>query len=348
MDRSTTATTTSTVTYAGIDYHKKFSWVCLGDADGNIVAEKKLYHDDTAAVKEYFKPYRGIVCTVESCRAYEWFVDLLKDCGLEVRICNPRLAKLIVQSRCKTDKLDGKKLMELLAKGYLPTCYQASPEEKRLREWLRWRASIVRSASRVKIQIHSLLDKERKGLGPDTFASKMRPVLQEIELSPARRQLLDKQLELLSYFETKVKAEDAWVKAEAKQNGSVQLLKTIPGIGDLSALLYIAEVGNPHRFRKAGQVSSFLGLVPSESSSAEKRHLGAITKQGSPLLRWLLVQDAWQAIRTSAEFRRRFTSIRRRQGKHVAIVAIARILAEVAFHVLVEQQPYEEAKLQQR
>lgn len=345
MGKCTTAT--ETVTFAGIDFHKKFSVVCLGDKDGNQIGQKKLYNNE-AEIRAYFAPYSGITCAVESCRAYEWFVELLRDCGLNVLICNPRQAKLIVQSRCKTDKLDSRKLMELLAKGYLPTCYLPTTEEKRLREWLRWRVSLVKSTSKVKIQIHTLLDKEHKGLGVGTFSAKMRPTLEALDLSPARRELLDRQLQVLSFLEQSVAEEDALVKTEAKQHELVPLLKTIPGIGDLSAMLFLAEVGDCSRFGNAGQVSSYLGLVPRESSSADKRHLGSITKEGSGLMRWILVQCAWQAIRNNAEFARRFGSIRKRQGKQVAIVAVARILAEVAFHVARKQLPFDETKLAPR
>jgi transposase len=345
MGRSTTLT--QTVTFAGIDFHKKFSVVSLGDKDGNVIEQKKLYNDE-AEIRRYFEPYRGISCAVESCRAYEWFVELLRECGLNVLICNPRQAKMIIQSRCKTDKLDSRKLMELLAKGYLPTCYLPTPEEKRLREWLRWRVSLVRNTTRLKIQIHALLDKEHKTFGKNTFSQKLRPELEAVDLTPARRQLLDRQLHVLSFLEECVATEDAMVKAEAKQHELVELLKTIPGIGDLSALLFLAEIGDCKRFRNAGQISAYLGLVPSESSSGGKRHLGSITKEGSGLMRWVLVQCAWKAIRADGELARRFFSIRKRQGKHVAIVAIARLLAEVAFHVVRDKTPFDAAKLAPR
>jgi Transposase and inactivated derivatives len=203
--------------------------VCLGDKDGNVIEQKKLYNDEFE-IRKYFAPYRGITCAVESCRAYEWFVELLRDCGLNVVISNPRQTKLIIQSRCKTDKVDSRKLMELLAKGYLPTCYLPTADEKRLREWLRWRVSLVRNTSRLKIQIHAILDKEHKGLGKSTFTAKMRPELEAVELSPARKELLERELRVLSFLEECVEEEDVLVKAEAKQHELVQLLKTIPGI----------------------------------------------------------------------------------------------------------------------
>lgn len=352
MGRSTTSnqtiTSVSCAKFAGIDYHKKFSVVTLGDSDGNVLEQKKLFND-AQTIRAYFTQFPGLICAVESCRGYEWFIDLLKDCGLEVHLCNPFRTKLIVQSRCKTDKIDSKKIMQLLAKGYLPTCYQPTPAERRLRERLRYRVNLVRQVTRTKLQIHVVLDKENKGmLCKDIFSKKGREVLGQIQLSPERTELLRKHLEILAFLESKLEDEAKWIKEEADQSPQVQNLTTIPGFGELSALLYMAEVGDVKRFRNAAQVPAYLGLIPSESSSGVKRRLGPITKQGSSLLRWVLIQDAWKAIATSQEFRRRFASIRKRQGKHVAIVAIARVLSEVGYRVLRDNCVFDEKRLEQR
>jgi transposase len=352
MVRSTTATkaitVVSTAKFAGIDYHKKFIVVTLGDADGKILEQRKLVND-APALRSYFSQFPGLVCAVESCRGYEWFLDLLKDCGLEAHLCNPYRTKLIVQSRCKTDKIDSKNIMELLAKGYLPTCYQPTPEERRLRERLRYRTQLMRQATRAKLQIHVLLDKENKGqFCKDIFSAKGRQLLQDVDLSPERKQLLQKHLEVLNFFESRLCTEKKWIDEEVRQSRSAQNLMTIPGIGELSALLFIAEVGDVTRFRNAPQVPAYIGLVPSESSSAERRRVGPITKQGSGLLRWMLIQNAWMAIAKSIELRRRFASISKRRGKNTAIVAIARVLAEVAYRVLRDGCQFDESKLAAR
>lgn len=347
MGRSATLTHSSIVEFGGIDFHKKFSVICLGDREGQVVERKKIYNDENE-IRRYFLPYKGITCAVESCRGYEWFVELLTHCGVNVVLCNPRQAKLIIQSRCKTDKLDSQRIMELLAKGYLPTCYLPTAEEKQMRERLRWRASLVRTCSKVKIQIGSLLDKEHVNLGRNPFTMKMRSALGDAPLSPPRKILLARQIEVLNFLEAQIAAEDVCVKQEAKKDPSAQLLKTIPGIGDLTALLFLAEIGDCTRFRNAKQISSYLGLVPREHSSADKRHLGSITKEGSSAMRWMLIQCAWKSIASNSEMARRFSSIRKRQGKNVAITAVARVLAEVAYRVVRDKTPFDEAKLAAR
>jgi transposase len=139
--------------------------------------------------------------------------------------------------------------------------------------------------------------------------------------------------------------ETKWIKSQARSNAAMKLLMTVPGIGALSALLLVARLGDIGRFKRAEQVSRYFGLVPSESSSGDRRRLGRISKEGCRLVRSTLIQDAWQAVRSNYDLRLRYNQIARRRGKNVAIVAIARKLAEITFCVLRDQSPYDPARL---
>jgi transposase len=329
------------VTYAGIDFHKKFSVVTLGDANGSPIVSGHRLANDKGVIKKFFEDYPGVECAVESCRGYEWFVDYLKELGLTVHLSNPYRTKLIVQSRCKTDKVDSRTLMQLLAIGFLPLCYQPSPEERRMRERLRWRASLVQHTTRIKIKIHVILDKENQGLGIERlFSSTGRKFLNKVSLSESRKALLEEHMKLLEFYEAAVRHEDAWVQSMAKKLPQAQLLMTIPGIGDLTALLIVAELGTVKRFRNAAQVAAYAGLVPTVDASADHYRFGRITKQGSSLLRWILNQAAWKAVQHSYEFRCHYNSVMKRCGKQAAIVSVSRKLLKVAYRVLRDNKEY--------
>jgi len=335
------------VTFAGIDYHKKFSVVTLGDQAGKTVTTQRL-PNDAHAIRTFFNDFPNIQCAVESCRGYEWFVDLLKEIGLTVHLANPYEVALIARSRCKTDKVDSRILMELLVMGFLPVCYQPTAEERRLRERLRWRCHLVRNATRIKLRIHSLIDKEN--LGPNVsrsmFVGEGRKLLEQTELkAPGRQELMKKHLKLLKHIEEVVDAEDAWVKKAVKTNSDAQLLKTIPGVGDFSALLILAEVGSISRFKRSAQLVNFAGLVPSVRQSSNSKFTGPITKQGSPILRWILVQDAWRAIRTCQPLRHFYMNVSKRCGRNGAIIATARKLLEIVFRVLKDQTPFDATRI---
>lgn len=329
------------VNFVGIDYHKKFSVIALGDKDGNPLSTHKVVNDKKL-IKEFFEPYPGIECVVESCRGYEWFVDYLKELGLTVHLSNPYKTRLIAQAKSKTDKLDSVKLMQLLAKGFIVTCYQPSGEERRLRERLRWRTHLVQHASKMKVKVHIILDKENCGLGIERlFNSKGREFLSKVPLSEPRKALLNEHMNLLGYYEDLVERENAWVTRTARSSPGAQLLMTMPGIGDLSALVLLAELGDVSRFKSAAAVANFVGLVPSVHSSADKYRYGRLTKQGSAHLRWILIQSAWQAIRHGFEFRCHFNSVMKRGGKKAAIVSVARKLLQVAYRILRDKKPYQ-------
>jgi transposase len=342
--RQTKLATDCTAVFAGIDYHKRFSVVTLGDADGKVIEQVKLPNEEKK-LRQFFRKHSQASCAIESCRGYEWYLQLLTDLGLTVHVANTYAVRLIADSRCKTDKIDSRILMELLAKGFLPTCYQPTEAERQLRERLKWRVSVVRSCTKYKNKAHSLMDKENK---PGNLASRKArrdAKYRDDQLSPARQHLLDEHIDVIEYFDKKVTAEDAWIAEIAASSPDAQRLKSIPGIGNVAALMLIAEYGDVSRFKKAKNASAYLGLVPRVYATSDTRRIGRITKTGSGIVRWILVQDAWRAIRECSAFRVRYNSIMKRRGKHIAIVAIARMLAEVAYRVLRDQTNFDETKL---
>lgn len=327
--------------FAGLDYHKKFTQFCVGDQHGTVIMSKRIANDKEE-IRRFLADFPGVKCAIESCRGYEWLLDFLKEeLKLDVVLVNVHRLKLIAQSRCKTDKIDARVIMQMLAIGFLPTCYQPTEEERRLRERLRWRAHLVRYATRMKVRIYALIDKENVGrIIDDPLGKNGRRLLKQVQLQPGRQELLEEHIDLLEQFEKLVKAENNWVSDELKKNQDAQLLLSIPGVGELTALLLWCELGDVSRFRDASQVAAYFGLVPSVDSSAERLRYGPITKQGSKFVRWMLIQCAWQAIRTSFVFREHFSSVSRKAGKNGAIVSVARKLAKIAYRILRDKRPF--------
>lgn len=234
--------------------------------------------------------------------------------------------------------------MELLAMGFLPTCYQPTAEERSLRERLRWRVHLVRNATRIKLRIHALIDKENLGvqIGARIFQGKARKLLGEIQLkAPGRQALFCKHLKLLDQVERAIEIEDEWITKAAKASPDAKLLTTIPGIGNFTALMILSEIGSIARFKRPAQLVNFAGLVPSIRQSANKKFTGPITKQGPPLLRWVMVQSAWIAIRSCTQLRFFFLSVSKRCGRHGAIIATARKLLEIVFRILRDKKPFD-------
>jgi transposase len=336
--------TTVRPVYAGIDFHKRSITVSLGDSNGKLIGAPHTLPCDAKLIRRFFLRYPGIECAIENCRAFDWLVTLLKDLGAKVNVSNPYKTRLIAESTCKTDKIDSKILMELLAKQYLPTCYKPSTIETLTKERLRWRKQLVGSSTRFKNRCTVLLDKENMGHAPQ-YSAIGREVIAALELHRERKDLVKKHLGLVEHLEHCRSQEDKWVEAEANSNPDCVLLKSIPGFGPVTAVTLWAEVGDVSRFPRSNNFTAYVGLSPRLYSSANTRRLGSITKRGSGELRALLVQAAWTAIKKSPVLKKRYTALSKRRGKKVAIVAIARLLAEIAFHILRAKEPYDENKL---
>jgi transposase len=234
--------------------------------------------------------------------------------------------------------------MELLSKDFLPTTYIPSAKEREYRELLRHRSTLVRTATRSKLRIHALLDKENKGIR-FPFSVQGRKELQQIELAEHRRGILEHELAVVDFAEERAHEQDLRIRRLASYEPDVARLRTIPGFDVLMSTAFLAEIGDVRRFKRADQVASFIGLVPRVYSSGGTRRTGRLTKTGSKFMRWMLVQAAWAAIKNSPNLRMRFSSISRRRGQKVAIVAIARKLATIAFRVLRDKSEYKEEML---
>ena len=329
--------------FVGIDYSKKFSYMTVGDKDGNVLRQEPV-RNDLATLEKFFEPYPKLAVAIEACRGHEWLVDWLREKKYTVHVGNVYAIKQIAQSRCKTDKIDSRILMELLAKDFLPTTYQPTKKERNYRELLRWRAQLVKSQTQYKLRVHALLDKENKGISYP-FSTAGRETIKEVKLDGQRDAILNESLEVIDFLDKQIYDQEKKIRRLAKSNPDAYRIKSIPGFDVLTAMVFVAEVGDVTRFRNAEQLTAFTGLVPRVYASGGTINTGKITKTGPRLLRRMLVQSAWAAVRSCPVLRSRFASISRRRGKKKAIIAIARMLAEIAYHVYKEKTPFDETRL---
>lgn len=208
----------SAVKFAGIDFHKHSFVVTLGNADGKPLLQQRI-SSNSESVVSFFVQFPGISCAIENCRANEWFVETLKEIGCIVFISNTYAVKLITESRRKTDKIDSKILMELLAKGFLPLCYQPTREERILKERLKYRLHLLNSRTQYVNKAHALLDKENNG--SKLRSRKDRAQADGDRLSPERKFLFDRYCNVIDHFESAIAAEDRWIDQTAKANAVV-------------------------------------------------------------------------------------------------------------------------------
>jgi len=304
---------------------------CL--SENGQVLEQRSIANQPEALKDYVTRWPPpIELAVEASSSTPTFVNFLAPLVDRIVVAHPQRLKAIASAKLKNDKVDSETLAQLLRADLLPPAWSSDPATRVLREQVRLRSSLVQQRTRWKNQVHSTL--HRWGQRPqvtDLFGKKGRAWLSELSLPPAPRQTINTQLKLIDAVDEQVADLDKQTRELAQADFGTRILMTIPGIGAFSALVLKAEIGDIQRFSTKRQLYSYAGLVPWVRDSADQRRRGHITRAGSPLLRWVMVEAAMNAVRSSAGARRYFLRLAKRKPRAVARVALARKLLGVVW-----------------
>jgi transposase len=318
--------------YLGVDLHKRSCWVTVLDAHGQLIESRKLGTEKWELLG-YFKEVRKpAAVAVEATFNWYDFLNVVEPLGLELHLVHPWKTRAIAAARIKHDKLDSRVLAELLRTGFLAEAWIAPREVRERRQLVRYRVRTVQWATRSKNGVHAILN--RNGMRSplrSPFGPQGRAFLEEVELPATDRWEVDGQLERLDLLRQQLAALDREIRQRSKASPVARALEQIPGIGPFIAQLLIAEIGDIQRFPTAKHLASYTGLVPSLYASGEHRWAGAITKQGSTVLRWALVQAAHRAA-ISPQFQDYYQRQRERHGAGKAAVALARKLAVIVYY----------------
>ncbi len=256
-----------------------------------------------------------------------WFERLLAELGMELWIGNAAEIETKRVRKQKTDREDARLLLRLLQENTFPRIWVPSAENRDLRQLLWHRHRLVQMRTRMMNQLQALAMNEGQRRKKKLWSERGRAEFEKLPLAfwaSRRRQDL---LELLDRLNPTIEELTAAVEGEAKKWPEVRRLMTHPGVGPLTALAFVLIIGTPKRFRRGKQIGSYVGLIPSENSSAGHQRLGHISKQGSSLLRFLLGEAAQAAARCDADWRRRYMHLALRRQRNIAKVAMARRLA---------------------
>jgi transposase len=261
-----------------------------------------------------------------------------------VVVSNPMRTRAIADAKIKTDKVDAGVLAQLLAADYLPGVWQPDDSTRVIRRLVARRSHIVRQRTRLKNQIHAILQRNLVTGCPatDLFGNRGRAWLQQVLLPTEEREALDSNLRLFDLFgEELVVADRACAKA-ATGRDDVRRLMTVPGIDFAVALALVAAIGDIERFSSSQRLVSYFGLDPRvRQSGGQPTRTGLhITKVGRAHARGMLVEAAWAVARTPGPLRAFFERVRARRGPQIAAVALARKLAVLTWHLLTRGQDY--------
>lgn len=330
--------------HLGIDFHRRTSFWTLMDNERNIVYRKNLPTSE-AGIEEGLREIKISPSLIQSCiepvSGWGWYGDLLEEKGLEVHLVNPYQSKLIAASKLKNDKVDSKILAEMMRSDFLPTAYRAPKETRSLREFMRGRAFLVRMRVRMRNRIHQILCKH--GIicpWTDLFGKGG----QEWLNSQSFGEPYDSDLKSLILFWKKltlhIAERDRKCADLLKASNELKILASIPGIGAITALTMLAEIGDYQRFRTPEQLASFAGLVSSSYSSGGVNRFGHITHRGSVWLRTALVESTGKVSKKWGRLYEFYTNLRARKGNKIARVALARKILVLSWHLIMSKEKF--------
>jgi transposase len=325
--------------YVGIDLHKKIIVVCVVNKDRKVLERRKFLCLDVKSIADWFGQLGAFQFVVEATAAYEWLVQLLEPLADDWVLANPGKMRVIAESTKKTDKLDAQTLAEFLALGMIPQAYRPNARQREHRKLVRYRSGCQQRVSKLKCQIRYLAATYNADHRQLFQAESLEELRQRADLTEADRFILPQRL--LDYDQALERVKSA--KAELKRFGAKgsaaeqtqrEILLSAPGVGEVVSEVVLAELGDVDRFASLKEATAYAGLVPGKRESAGKGKDLGITKKGSRLLRWAMVEAAWAAVANSARWSGVYEALQKRRQAKRAIVAVARRLLAVLVSML--------------
>jgi transposase len=313
----------------GCDYHPGFQQIALVDTETGELGERRLAHREDA--EQFYGKLKEqnlrVRVGMEASGHARWFERLLHNLEFELWIGDAAEIRTKRVRKQKTDRQDAQLLLRLMLEERFPRIWVPDTANRDMRQLLWHRHRLVQMRTRVMNQLHVVALNEGLRRKKALWRPAGRQELEAFALAPWANHRRQDLLDLLDQLTPKIQELTRALEGEVEKRPVTRRLMTHPGVGPLTALAFELVIGTPERFHCGKQVASYVGLVPSEESSGDRRRLGHISKQGNALLRFLLVEAAQVTVRSQPQWRNKFFHLAMRRGRKIAKVAMARKLA---------------------
>lgn len=337
--------------YVGVDLGKKKIAVSVHNSQKKELTYTKITRS-RESVERYFKDLRTslqplrVAC--ETGNQSFWFADIMKDLGIDCKVGNANAMLYVWKTKHKTDKLDARGISILNGIDFIPEVHIPQNSIRDIRELLRGRCYLARKCAGFYNKIHSILDRHGVGYKRKDLRNKLAATWVEgQDIADSAKLVIKRYLGLIGQMDHEAVSMEREVRKlvelmpEAKKE--IELSSTTPGIGWFSASLLYFELDDIGRFKTFRDLASYTGLVPGRDQTGQTDIALGITHQGNKYVRWILVQDAWVAIRHSEYHRKLFAYHKRRQRKaQKAIIPVARSLLKAVYKIRKTGKSYSE------
>jgi len=330
----------------GVDFHPEFQQIAWVDTDSGEFQEKRIGHREEAEkfYRDLAAPGMKVRVGMEASGHARWFERLLAELNFEVWIGDAAEIRTKRVRKQKTDRQDAQLILRLLLEDRFPRIWVPSWENRDLRQLLWHRHRMVQARTRIMNQLQAVALNEGLRCKKRLWREQGRQQLESFQLTPWASRRRRDLLELLDRLNPTIAELSQAIEHEVEKYPEAQRLMTHPGVGALTALAFVLIIGKAERFQCGKQIASYLGLAPLEESSGNRRRLGHITKQGSSILRFLLVEAAQVTVRSLPEWRSKYLHLMMRRGRKTAKVAMARRLAVGLYWMMRKEWDYQQVK----
>lgn len=329
--------------YSGIDLHSNNSVVVISDEDDRIIYQKRLankLNDILMALAPHKEEIIGVV--VESTYNWYWLVDGLMDAGYQVHLANPSAIKKYEGLKYSGDFADAAYLAHLLRLGLLAEGYIFPRELRSVRDLARKRMQLVRCRTAQILSIENIMVRETGGrMSSDRIKTMTAEKVSELGLMPDVSLAMESNRVISQALQQQISVLEKRLEAQVKLQPGYQLIKTIPGIGQVLATTIMLETGTVTRFAGVGNFSSYCRCVDSLRESNGKKKGEGNAKNGNKYLAWAFMEAANFALRYCPEAKRFYERKKSRTNRIVALKSVAHKLARACYHILREQQPFD-------
>lgn len=277
--------------YIGIDHHKRHSTFTCVNQQGEIIKSQKIYNTKQE-IEKFLADIRvddEFEVVLEAGRNWGIIYDTLEEIPKikKIFLSNPYKTRAIADARIKTDTIDSVTLAELLRGNLIPSLWIPPKELREIKNVARFRIYLVRERVKIKNRIHNIIERTHleKPQVTDLFGRYGREWLNNVQMPERERKLLDYHLDMYDYFTENIKEIERWLNQIMRGDEDIELLKTVPGIGKVFAVIIKLEIGDINRFAHQSKLHSYSGLVPSTYQSGNRIYHGRLIKRSNKYLR---------------------------------------------------------------
>ena len=329
--------------YIGVDFHARQQTICYLKTESGELVISELKHQDKAQVRDFYQQFQGqVIVGLEASGYSPWFETMLEQLGCEVWLGHATEIRRRARWRQKNDRRDAELIWELMVHNEFPRLHRPALASREVLRMLRYRQKLIKLRTMAKNSLQAIALQAGLAKGKQLFTRAGQAEFERAALSPMLHWQREHWFTLLQPLNQQLLETMVWFKAQSKDDPMVTRLRTHPGLGLLTALCLVHTLQPVSRFRNTRKVAAYAGFDPVERSSAERQRFLGISKAGSRLLRYLLVEAAHTAVRYDEDLQRFYKRLAQRRGRPKAKVAAARKLLIRAYIMMRDEIDYAE------